>query len=221
MGIERRRAGAVGWLNTKKFDETGDAAKSQGWTRAHRRHQRQRQARRLRRAQPAGRSRQGQAHRPGVLRGDAEPGRRHGLGHAASAVPGAIVRVDSRPRSAGRRRSRKSTMCRCPASARAAATSTARASCGCRSRSGHLGSFDRRKCKGPLNGPDGHRQSMSGRLVVLPISGPGLCRHRREQRRVELLHLGRPAQHARPRQRRAGLDRQPQRRPASRSRTAR
>ena len=25
-------AGVVGWLNTKMFDETGDAAKSQGWT---------------------------------------------------------------------------------------------------------------------------------------------------------------------------------------------
>ena len=24
--------GAVGWLNTKMFDETGDEAKSQGWT---------------------------------------------------------------------------------------------------------------------------------------------------------------------------------------------
>ena len=43
-------ARCVGWINTKMFDETGDAAKSQGWTRAHPRHQRQRQARRLRRA---------------------------------------------------------------------------------------------------------------------------------------------------------------------------
>ena len=47
----------VGWLNTKMFDETGDEVKSQGWTRAHHRHQRQRQARRVRRAEPAGRSR--------------------------------------------------------------------------------------------------------------------------------------------------------------------
>jgi hypothetical protein len=45
------------------------------------RHQRRRQARRVRGAKPAGRSDQGQAARPGVLRGDAESGRRLGLGH--------------------------------------------------------------------------------------------------------------------------------------------
>ena len=27
-------SGAVGWLNTKMFDETGDAQKAQGWTAA-------------------------------------------------------------------------------------------------------------------------------------------------------------------------------------------
>ena len=28
----QRRGPVVGWLNTKMFDETGDAAKSQGWS---------------------------------------------------------------------------------------------------------------------------------------------------------------------------------------------
>jgi streptogramin lyase len=35
--------------------------------------------------------------------------------------------------------------------------------------SGHLASFDRRKCKGPLNGPN-DRQPLSGGLVVLQVS---------------------------------------------------
>ena len=117
------------------------------------RHQRQRQARRLRRA---GSSRSIRAKdkriERGVLRGDAEPGRRLDLGRVRWASPARSC--GSCPdRIRRRRRSPRSTTCRCPASACAAATSTARASCGCRSRSGHLGSFDRRKCKGPLNGP--------------------------------------------------------------------
>ena len=42
----------VGWLNTKMWDATHDAAKSQGWTALDPGHQRQRQARRrLRRAE--------------------------------------------------------------------------------------------------------------------------------------------------------------------------
>ena len=40
----------VAWLNTKTFDETGDAAKSQGWSPYRAGHERQRQARRLCRA---------------------------------------------------------------------------------------------------------------------------------------------------------------------------
>ncbi len=79
--------------------------------------------------------------------------------------------------------------------------------------SGHLASFDRRKCKGPLNGPSRDRRALSGGVVVLPIPGPGLCRHRREQCRVELLHVGRPAQHVRTRRECADVDRQSHGRP--------
>ena len=49
--------------------------------RAHRRYVRRRPARRLHRARQAARTGQGHAHRPGVLCGHAEPGRRHGVGH--------------------------------------------------------------------------------------------------------------------------------------------
>ena len=64
----------VGWLNTKMFDQTGDAAKSQGWTALVLDYQRQRQARCLRRARSAGRPDEGQADQLAVLRRDAQPG---------------------------------------------------------------------------------------------------------------------------------------------------
>ena len=120
----------VGWVNTKMFDETGDVGEVAGLDARSARHQRQRQARRLRRAEPAGRSDQGQAHRRRLLRRDAEPGRRLGLGHLPRR-PGAVVRLAPGANPPGPRW-RKSTTCRCRASASAAATSTSKASSGCR-----------------------------------------------------------------------------------------
>ena len=58
------------------------------------------------------------------------------------------------------------------------------------------GSFDRRKCKGPLNGPR-RLATTAPRAGVPSVSGSGLQGHRREQRRVELLLVGRSAQHVR------------------------
>src|SRR5690242_16881055 len=43
--------------------------------------------------------------------------------------------------------------------------------------------------------PDRDRRPLPAGLDVLSLSRPGFRGHRREQRRVELLHLGRPAQH--------------------------
>ena len=73
----------AGWVNTKMFDETGDAAKVARLVAVRARHQRQRQARRLCRAQRPARSGQGQADRPGfgALRRDAVTGRRLDLVH--------------------------------------------------------------------------------------------------------------------------------------------
>ena len=47
----------------------------------------------------------------------------------------------------------------------------------------------------PAQWAERNRQSLPGRLDLLSVSRPRLRRHRRQQRRVELLHLGRPAQH--------------------------
>ena len=40
--------------------------------------------------------------------------------------------------------------------------------------SGHLASFDRRKCKGPLNGPDRDRQALPRRLDAVSVSRPAV-----------------------------------------------
>ena len=78
---------------------------------------------------------------------------RSGASVGVFAGKGAIVRLDP---GRTRRRPRWPRSITCPRRAlvRAAPISTARAWSGCRSASGHLGSFDRRKCKGPLNGPN-------------------------------------------------------------------
>ena len=69
---------------------------------------------------------------------------------------------------------RKSTKCRSRATRRAAAISTARASCGRRSPSGHLGAFDRSKCKGPLNGPTATGKHCPEGWTLYPLPGPQL-----------------------------------------------
>ena len=66
--------------------------------------------------------------------------------------------------------------------------------------SGHLGEFDRRKCKVAAERPESDRRSLSGRLdTSINLPGPSFAETDRIQRRVQLLHLGRSAQHARPR----------------------
>jgi hypothetical protein len=52
----------------------------------------------------------------------------------------------------------------------------------------------------PAQRPDRNRRSLPGRLDFLQISRAGFCRHWRQQRRGELLHLGRSAQRGRSRQ---------------------
>ena len=201
--------GVVGWLNTKKFLETGDAVHSQGWTALIVDTVRRRPARRIHRARQAARAGQGHAHRPGVLCGDAEPGRRHGVGHACRANPGAVVRLNPGTNP--------------PETALSEIYNVAAPGFGPRGgdidskgvvwvslASGHLGSFDRRKCKGPLNGPTATGNQCPEGWSFYKYPGPGFEGIGDNRAEFELLHLGRPAQHAGPRQRRADLDRQSQ-----------
>ena len=86
---------------------------------------------------------------------------------------------------------------------------------------GSLIRFDRSKCKSPLNGPSATGNHCPEGFCLLQISGPRLRRVRELQRRGELLHLGRSPQHGRPRREHPDLHRQPQRRLRRASRTGR
>ena len=115
-------------------------------------HERQRQARRVRRAGRASRSHEGHPDQLRFLRGDAQSGRRLSLGTRRLVFPArwCVLRRVLNP----------------PETALAEIYSVPMPGFGARGAdidskgvvwvslgSGHMGSFDRRKCKGPLNGP--------------------------------------------------------------------
>ena len=56
--------------------------------------------------------------------------------------------------------------------------------------SGHIGSFDRSKCKGPLNGPKATGDHCPEGWAFYQYPGPGLRRARRKQRRVRATIAG-------------------------------
>ena len=139
-------------------------------------HQRQRQARRrLCRAEPAGRSGEGQAHPGRLLCGDAEPGGRQHLGHGRRAsaerpvwrasIPAPILR---------KRRLPKSTIFRKKGFGTRGGDIDSKGVLWISATSGHIASFDRSKCKGPLNGPTATGRSLPGRLDHVQISGAEL-----------------------------------------------
>ena len=168
-GLERRRhAAAVGWLNTKMFDETGDAQKSQGWT-------------------PLILDTNGNGKRDDYVEPNqpVDPTKDKRIAQVFYAVmvspadgtiwgtlrgsPGSIVRLDpgirTRPHSARRNLP-------CPDAGLRPARRRHRQQgrgLGRRSRAAISASFDRRKCK-VAQRPDRDRQSLSRRLVVLPVS---------------------------------------------------
>jgi hypothetical protein len=73
--------------------------------------------------------------------------------------------------------------------------------------SGHIGSFDRRKCKGPLSGPGAEKgEKCPERVELLSITRPSASRRFRS-RRESVLRLGRPARHPRFRREHANRDR--------------
>ena len=67
--------------------------------------------------------------------------------------------------------------------------------------SGHLVSFDRRKCKAPLNGPKATGQHCAEGFTVYPLPGPNYQGSVASgQRRLAVLHVRRSLRHARHRQ---------------------
>ena len=149
----------IGWLNTKKFDETGDEMASQGWTPliVDTNGNGRRDAY-VEPDQPVDPTKD-KPHQLAVLRGVAGAGR-IGLGigarfpwrdHAAgSGIESAGNRADGNLRAAGVDRSEGR---RARVLAARHGRRSQRRRVGRRSSSGHMASFDRRKCKSPLNGP--------------------------------------------------------------------
>ena len=161
----------VGWVNTKMFDETGDAAKSQGWT-----------AMIL--------DTNGNGKRDAYVEPDqpVDPTKDKRINAGFYAVmpspvdgsiwgsyranPGAVVRIDPGKNP--------------PATALAEIYNVPAPGFGVRGAdidskgvvwvslaSGHLGSFDRRKCKGPLNGPKATGDQCPEGWTFYQYPGPG------------------------------------------------
>ena len=162
----------VGWLNTKMFDQTGDAAKSQGWTALV--------------LDTNGNGKRDAYAEPNQPADPAKDTRINSPFYAVmpSPVDGSIWGIDarvSRARSCAcrpgriRRRPRwpRSTPCRCPASARAAATSTARAWSGCRSAAATSAASIAASARGRSTGrrPPAITVPKAGRSTSIP--GPG------------------------------------------------
>ncbi len=170
-------SGIIGWLNTKMFDGDRRRAEIAGLDAVHPRHQRQRQARRLCGARSTGRSGQRQADRGGLLRHRRESSDGSIWGSVLS-FPGAVVRLspgDNPPATA------LTEIYEVPWNEPKAPVN----GYGPRGMdidrngvvwvplaSGHLASFDRRKCKGPLNGPSATGKHCPEGWTLYPFPGP-------------------------------------------------
>ena len=202
--------GNVGWINTKMLDETGDIEKSQGWT-----------------ALVLDTNGNGQRDEYAEPNQPLDPAKDKRIGATFYAVmpspvdgsiwgtlrgnPGAVVRIDPGPN---------------PHRALAEIYNVPLPGFGVRGgdidkqgravvslASGHMGIFDRRKCKGPLNGPKATGDHCPEGWTFHQYPGPGFKGIGENSAEVELLLLGRPAQHVRPRRRHPDVDRQPDGRP--------
>ena len=78
--------------------------------------------------------------------------------------------------------------------------------------SGHLVSFDRRKCRAPLSGPNATGNHCPEGWARYQYPGPGFDGLGENSAEFELLHLGRPAQRGRARREHPAIDGKPERR---------
>jgi hypothetical protein len=179
----------VGWVNTKMFDQTGDAAKSQGWTAlvldTNGNGKRDAYVEPDQPADPAKDTRINSpfyAVMPSPVDGS--------IWGATQGVPGAIVRLvpGSNPPAdrAGRDLPRtdarfRHARCRHRQQGRGMGVARKRAH----------GQLRSTQVQGAAQRAEGYGRPLSRRLVVLSVSRPWLQGHRRKQRRVELLLVGR------------------------------
>ena len=200
----------VGWLNTKMFEETGDAAKSQGWTSLI--------------VDTSGNGKRDEYTEPGK---PLEPGKDMRIGQTIYAVmpdpkdgsiwgslwgtPGGVVKIipGANPPMTTLTEIYKVPM---PGFGVRGADIDSKGVVWVSLASGHMGAFDRRKCK-VLNGPTATGDHCPEGWSFYQYPGPGFEGIGENSAEFELLFVGRPAQHLRPRRGRSGIDRQPQRRP--------
>jgi hypothetical protein len=168
--------GVVGWLDTKKFLETGDAAHSQGWT-----------ALIVDTAGLGKRTADTPYTEPGK---PLEPGKDMRIGQVFYAVmpspvdgtvwgtirynPGAIVRINpgSNPPETALSEIYKVPL---PGFGPRGGDIDSQGVVWVSLASGHLGSFDRRKCKGPLNGPKATGDQCPEGWSFYKYPGPGFA----------------------------------------------
>ncbi len=180
----------VGWLNTKMFLETGDAAKSQGWTSLI--------------VDTNGNGKRDEATEPGK---PLEPGKDMRFGQNIYAVmaspvdnsiwgslwgtPGGLVRIDpgSNPPETTLAEVYKVPM---PGFGARGADIDSKGVVWVSLGSGHMGSFDRRKCK-VLNGPTATGDHCPEGWTFYQYPGPGFEGIGANSAEFELLFVGRPA----------------------------
>ena len=207
----------VGWLNTKMFEETGDEEKSQGWT-----------ALILDTNGNGKRDAYVEPNEPV----DPTKDKRYGAAfYSVAPAPdgsiwGSVLGYPGRGRPA--RAGRQSAGDRTGGSLRTAVQRSRQPGFSPRGMdvdrngvvwaalaSGHMASFDRRKCKGPLNGPKATGQHCPEGWTLYAEPLPQLKGVTASgSAEGELLHLGRPVRHARARQEYADRYRQRIRGPA-------
>jgi hypothetical protein len=155
------QSGVVGWLNRKMFEETGDEQKSQGWTAT------------VLDTNGNGRRDEGDTVIKAAFYGIAVNPSDRTVWGTVLGFPGRVIRLDpgSNP----------------PATALAEVFQPPLPGYGPRGMdidragvvwtplsSGHLASFDRRKCKGPLNGPSATGAHCPEGWTLYPFPGPQL-----------------------------------------------
>ncbi len=202
--------GNVGWINTKMLDETGDIEKSQGWTALV--------------LDTNGNGQRDEYTEPGK---PLDPAKDMRIGATFYAVmpsptdgsvwgtlrgnPGAVVRID--PTKNPHRSLAEIYNVPLPGFGPRGGDIDKQGRVVVSLASGHMGIFDRRKCKGPLNGPKATGDHCPEGWTFHQYPGPGFKGIGENSAEFELLFVGRPAQHLRARRRHPDVDRQPDGRP--------
>ncbi len=193
----------IGWLNTKKFDETGDEVASQGWTAliVDTNGNGRRDAY-VEPDQPVDPTKDKRINSPFYAASPAPDGSIWG---SSLGFPGAIMRLVP---GANPPETALTEIYELPAVSDPKADVLGFSPRGMdvdrngiawvALSSGHMASFDRRKCKAPLNGAKATGQHCREGWTFYPEPLPQTERgHRRRQRRGELLHVGRSVRHVR------------------------